>query len=577
MPQFYELPNPFNPLIGGINEYYRAQAQKNAEETAKRKRAQSLGLTAGTAVATAGLAAAAAPALGLAGAAGTSATGGTLAAEQGTLNAAIAAGEIPAGSTLASSAAGSAGLLGAEEGTLDAAIAAGEIPAGSSLASSAAEGFAGAAAPTAGYFGEGGVVSPLGYLKAAGIGAQLGSLLSHGHQTGDYGPAAAFGANTVNQIENETENRKLFGYNATPQERLLFAHAAIQAGTNIGALTQVAHAQGISLPQALKQAQDVHHQQTLQDAYTEAYQQHRGQLDALDISQTTPGMTASPDMAEIGRIQDETARVDQGVKSGEISFQEALPMWQDLNGRLKTAQRGRAIPKGQTVVSQFDGKEYGAGQSYPDPNGGWWTPIPHPTSGGRSILVPQYTAGAPAPEIDPRVKLNPTDLAAGIQTYHTASDGTLVGLPLGTKDYVDPVTGDHHHFNTRHDDKGKLVVDKETFPASGQHKEALMPSISDLIRMNQEQNKAEENAAALEQRTAKPVSFDQTTKQAHDAAVSYKKLEIREQKIQSVRDTFSAMKQGKATKMQLRTSLFGLDDAALDELDPTIRTAALGK
>jgi hypothetical protein len=200
---------PYPNYIGGaISDWFTNESQRQKEkhdkELAARKKRQKTTAIIGTAVATAATAGLAAPALGLAGA-----------------PAVAGVGEV--GSLLAGPV-GAAGAAGA--GT----------------------------AATAGLLGTGGVVGLGGYLTAGAVGAQIGQQLSGE----DYAGAIGTVANTYNALETAQKDQAAYGYLPSRDEKAMFARAALESGSNLGAVREFAQQKGITVPAALQRIQDAH-------------------------------------------------------------------------------------------------------------------------------------------------------------------------------------------------------------------------------------------------------------------------------------------------------------------------------
>lgn len=231
---FIPRPDPYtaalNELIG-VKQVDRYNSQVIAAQ--KHKQHQKLAAEGiGAAIATVATLGLAAPALGLAGAAataGTAAGAGGAAAAGGAVGASSGAalGGLTAGEAL------SAGLLG------DTAATGLGAAAGLGTASTIAPAIAGTA-EVAGLFGTGGTLSTLGALTLGSQAASLGAQVGGGLVNGDIaGPLAAVGGFAGNLLQAQ-QNQRLFGYNASPQERAAIVHHAISMGADIGAMQQIA-------------------------------------------------------------------------------------------------------------------------------------------------------------------------------------------------------------------------------------------------------------------------------------------------------------------------------------------------
>lgn len=214
------------------------------------------------------------------------------------------------------------------------------------------------AAATTGILGSGGALGLGGALALGSAGASIGGAIADEDYVGALGTAS----NAYNTLDQAAEDQRTYGYRPSPAEKAHFVAAAGRAGTNIGAIRQLAAQQGISIPAALQQAQDYAVQQQSQQAYQTAYQETRGRLDA-EIG-STPGYEPQPDAAEISRVQNELGTVDREYAAGNLTFEEAIPRWNQLRGELATAQKGKMVPKGPSMA-RFNAQGQQVGEMAP--------------------------------------------------------------------------------------------------------------------------------------------------------------------------------------------------------------------
>ena len=221
-------------------------------------------------------------------------------------------------------------------------------------------------AATSGLLGAGGTLSGLGAAYAGLQGASLGANLASGISSGNLAQPLSQAAGVVGGLVQQQQDRAVYGYNPSAQEKSAFAQAAVKAGTNIGALRQQAMQQGITLPQALAQAQQQAQQREISIAGDTAFAETSARLNATEqAAMMTRNYEYVPDDVAISALQEEkrgvitSMRQPPGGGEAQLNSEEGAVLLGDIDQRMQLALQGTlrrrtapefALPNGATMT-----------------------------------------------------------------------------------------------------------------------------------------------------------------------------------------------------------------------------------
>lgn len=458
---------------------------------------------------------------------------------------------------------------------------------------------------TSGLLGTGGGIagfSGLGALTAGLTGASMGANLAGGIESGNIAGALGTAAQGAQSLLMAQDDQRMYGYQPTHQEKALIAHAALQAGTNIGDLSRSAMTGGTTvlhelnrvqsarmddaqlekmlldrnMPFTPKMARDysaaagmplgdwigqTYQQQQIQQQHQAVQQAQAIELGKLqtenDFNLSRMGFEPVPDHAAIAAIQKTAQGVDTELQSGIITPAEAITLRTQLRQPLQQAMRGELRPHQPTPQEFFAKGQIPGTNTAMVPNG----------SGGWTVVHGSDTP--PNPVGDPQVPQ--AERASGIVTYHRTPTGQPVPLYFGPNTVTDP-DGTQHQYIVNPDEKNGFKVERVSEPHVNQQKAEKQLTVSDILR--------EQKNLSVD--PTKPVSIQTTidtmrgAQQALDAARAQD--EARAKTIANIHSIADGVRNGSKNVNELRLVLLPLSEAEKAELaksDPSILLMAM--
>ena len=244
------------------------------------------------------------------------------------------------------------GLLAAP--ALGLAGAAGGVPAGTAAGEAVGLGAAWAA-PTSGLLGSGGVLSTAGALQAGLTGAGLGAQFAQGAQSGDLaGPLAAAGG-VLSRVNQASQDSAAYGYVPSAEEKENLSRYAAKMGIPLGGLYQQALSGGPKVPELLANATQMSYVQQGEAEATAAALKARAVFDQniQNMTSASGGWENQPDQQKIDSLFDEQHQIDDQIRLFQESggtdgrpASEYADRIQKIAQEMQLAQQGRPRPKG---------------------------------------------------------------------------------------------------------------------------------------------------------------------------------------------------------------------------------------
>lgn len=207
------------------------------------------------------------------------------------------------------------------------------------------------AAATTGLLGAGGAVGLAGGLTLAGLGMGIGGAIANEDYAGAGQQIASAGA----QFAQAQQDQSTYGYIPSALEKASYARAAEQSGTNLGALRQTAAQRGITVPQALQEAQKMYPIQQAELEATSAAMKSRALFESTreNITRAEGSYEMQPDQqafdqssSEYQSVMDQVRLFDKSGGAAGRPLSEVADKLDDLVYTQQKALQGRPRPKG---------------------------------------------------------------------------------------------------------------------------------------------------------------------------------------------------------------------------------------